>query len=75
MKCPNCGEEITQVVERGNNLIEYESYYNEASEGRFDFYEQQNLDIVSSQTDEVVCPKCRKSLKYHFEEQQMVIEE
>lgn len=74
MKCPHCGEEISEVLERGNRLVACEAVWKETTDGDFVFFNERSGDTVDSQTDEVVCPKCEEALKYRIEKGRMVIE-
>ena len=74
MKCPECGEEIDAVEERGNNLVAYYAVWREVEPGVFEFFEQITDDVIDSQTDSVVCPKCEEALSYRIEEGRIVIE-
>lgn len=74
MKCPYCGEEISEVLERGNRLVGYEAVWKETIDNDFVFFNEVRGDTADSQTDEVVCPKCEKALKYKIEKGRMMIE-
>lgn len=73
MKCPNCGEEINTVLERGNRLKAYEAEYHEEANGVFEFWSEELGDTVDTNVTEVVCPKCQKSLKYFLDKGKLVI--
>lgn len=74
MKCPECGEEIDEVEERGNYVVGYYAVWREIEPCLFEFVESVAESVMDSQTDCFVCPKCEASLKWRVEDEKVVIE-
>ena len=62
MKCPNCGEEIRELVVESTELVWVQEIYREMPDGTFKYDHFEDDDVVDSEIEEIRCPKCGKPI-------------